>query len=66
MVVFLSFGYQNIFGLLLKNLTTIEELKGTIVGNFKNRYDMGPWKNFTQFFGDNPFLFLFPVIQKKG
>lgn len=41
-------------------------MKMTLIGDDKNKYDMGYWRNFTQYFGEKWFLFPFPIIPKEG
>lgn len=61
------FTYTNIFDLLLKNVTTIESLKRSMIGgSYKNKYDMGKMKNFTQFFGEEWHQWWIPIIPNKG
>lgn len=58
---------------LLKNSTTLDDLKEQRKGNYQNLnlieenpYDLGVWYNFTFYFGKNPLLWFFPVGKPSG
>lgn len=62
--------------LVLNNSTTIDDLREKTVstrlnsginqGIDLNVYDLGPYYNFTFYFGTNPILWFFPIGKPRG